>query len=62
MEVGVNIDSPTPINILGRASVINPFAAPDAIVKILHRTTPKAINFDLFTLSASAPINKPIIE
>ena len=62
MEVGVIIDSPTPINILGKARVMKLLAAPEATVKILQRTTPKAINLDLFTRSAKAPINKPIIE
>ena len=56
------IDSPTPINILGRAKVMNPLAAPEAIVKTLQSTTPKAINLDLFTRSAKAPMNRPIIE
>ena len=44
MEVGVNIDSPTPINILGRAIEIKPLAAPVKAVNMLQSITPKAIN------------------
>ena len=43
IDVGVRIDSPTPINILGIAIDINPLAAPVRAVKILHKTTPNAM-------------------
>jgi hypothetical protein len=62
MDVGVRIDSPTPINILGKAMDIKPFAAPVNAVKRLHITTPKAISLGLFTMSASTPIKRPAIE
>ena len=62
MEVGVNIDSPTPINILGKAIEINPFAAPVKAVKTLQRTTPKAISLGLLTISAKTPMKSPAIE
>ena len=62
MDVGVNIDSPTPINILGRAMVTKPLAAPVNAVNTLQSTTPKAINLGLFTISAKTPIKSPAIE
>ena len=62
MEVGVNIDSPTPINILGRAIETNPFAAPVRAVNILQRTTPNAISLGLLTISARTPIKRPATE
>ena len=62
MEVGVKIDSPTPINILGIAIVTNPLALPVRAVKTLHKTTPNAINLGLLTVSANTPINNPITE
>ena len=62
MEVGVSIDSPTPINILGRAIEIKPLAAPVKAVNTLQITTPKAINFGLFTMSAKTPIKSPATE
>ena len=62
MDVGVRIDSPTPINILGSAIDMNPLAAPVRAVKILHKTTPNAMSFGLFTISARTPINRPAIE
>ena len=62
MEVGVNIDSPTPINILGKAIEIKPLAAPVKAVNMLQSTTPKAISLGLFTISASTPIKRPATE
>ena len=62
IDVGVRIDSPTPINILGTAIETKPFAAPVSAVNTLHNTTPKAISFGLFTMSARTPMKRPAIE
>ena len=62
IEVGVNIDSPTPIKILGSAIETNPFAKPVRAVKTLQRSTPKAISLGLLTMSAKTPIKRPAIE
>ena len=62
MDVGVKIDSPTPMKALGIAMLINPLAAPVNAVKILHSRTPNPINLGLLYLSASVPMNNPIIE
>ena len=62
IEVGVNIDSPMPINILGRAIDMKPFAAPVKAVNTLHKITPNAISLGLLTISANTPMNNPAIE
>ena len=62
IDVGVKIDSPTPINILGSAIDIKPLAAPVRAVKTLHKTTPNAMSFGLLTMSAKTPIKSPAIE
>ncbi len=55
-------DSPTPINSRERPICIKFFAIPDSAVSTLQRIRPAAISRGRCTRSASAPINKPIIE
>ena len=62
MAVGVSIDSPTPINILGRSNIQKPLAIPVAAVNNDQRATPNAINLGLCTRSAIAPMITPITE
>ena len=62
IDVGVSMDSPTPINILGIAMETNPFATPVKAVKTLHNATPKAMSLGRLTISAKTPINNPAME
>ena len=56
------IDSPTPMNMRGKAMLTKPRAAPEAAVSMLHTAKPIAINRVRLTVSASAPMNNPAAE